>query len=539
MPGEADPEALPTAPEDVPAPDVVTTHAEAAASIGPPSRGAVHAHEIAIAFRNAIKLGGSLVLTWSVALIVKLQIPAHLGPIRQGRFGFAEGFATMFFSMLSLGIDTYVFKEVPVRPAHASDFMGGVIAARSGLSILVFVAMTLTLWVTGRPDEVILAAVVFGTAQVLMSINATLASVLQAVTHVGRLALANIAAKIIWGTGLLLGLYLDAPMWALAMPMAGSELLKTMVLVPAARTSANLKYRIDVAAARAVIIASFPYFINTVAVIFANSLAISELEYIRHDEREVGWFAACQNIAALAMLLHPLLVWVVMPMLSRAQARSEEESTTIVRRSIEGLLIVIGPATTFISAGSDVFVRLAFGLKYAPATLGLSILSLVFIMTYMNIMLASALIVAGRSWAVTSISVMSIFILGIFMLLFVPAGRHFFGVGGECAGAAIAVIACEFVVNVVMATRFKESPLDSRNLAVIIKTVCISACVLVTNHFIHGLGPARLIIDMAIYVGLAWITRLVNPADIARVVQIVKQQRAAKAAAAAAASGAS
>src|ERR1041385_8177257 len=99
-----------------------------------PSSRDVRAHEIAVAVRNALKLGGSLVLTWSVALIVKLQLPAHLGPIRQGRYGFAEGFAGMWFSAVSLGIETYVFKEVPVRPKHASDFMGGVFALRGLIS---------------------------------------------------------------------------------------------------------------------------------------------------------------------------------------------------------------------------------------------------------------------------------------------------------------------------------------------------------------------------------------------------------------------
>lgn len=488
----------------------------------------MHASEIAIAIRNALKLGGSLILTWSVALIVKLQIPAHLGPVRQGHFGFAEGFALMFFSAINLGIDTYVIKEVPVRPAHASDFIGGVFALRVALSLLLFGAMGTVLWLTGRSVEIQLTAAAFGAGQVLMSMNATLASVLQAVTHVGRLAVANVAAKVIWGVGLLVGLYCNVPMWALALPMVGSELLRTAVLVPAARSAANLRYHVDVRASRAALVDSFPFFVNTVAVTFGNYLAISALEFIRQDEREVGWFAASQNLGSLAMLLHPLLVWVVMPMLSRAQARSTEESALILRRAIEGLIIVIAPITTFISAGSDIFIRLAFGVKYAPATLGLSILSLVFAMTYLNIILASSLLVAGRSWTVTTISVVSIFLLAGFMLVFVPLGKSVFGMGGECAGAAIAVIASEACVVVAMATRFDVSPLDRRNVAVLTKSAVISAVVLTTNHFIHGLGAARLVVDMALYVGLAWATGVVHADDIARVVRMAKERRAAK-----------
>ena len=59
-----------------------------------------------------------------------------------------------------------------------------------------------------------------------------------------------------------------------------------------------------------------PYFISAIAVSFGNNLSLSALEFIRKDEREVGWYAASQNLGSLAMLLCPLLVWVVMPMLS-------------------------------------------------------------------------------------------------------------------------------------------------------------------------------------------------------------------------------
>ena len=93
-----------------------------------PAVDSVRARETAVAIRNGIKMGPLLIVTWSVALIVKLQLPARLGPVRQGHFGFAESFAAMFFATLTLGVDTYIMKEVAVRPKHASDVVGGVFA---------------------------------------------------------------------------------------------------------------------------------------------------------------------------------------------------------------------------------------------------------------------------------------------------------------------------------------------------------------------------------------------------------------------------
>ena len=105
-------------------PAVQTDSAPPVADASDAAHRRTQAHDIAVALRNGAKLAGSLMVTWSVAMIVKLQVPAHLGPIRQGQFGFAESFAGMFFTTIGLGIDTYVMKEVSVRPKHASEFTG-------------------------------------------------------------------------------------------------------------------------------------------------------------------------------------------------------------------------------------------------------------------------------------------------------------------------------------------------------------------------------------------------------------------------------
>lgn len=486
----------------------------------------ISAHEIGVAVRNTLKLGASLVLTWSVALMVKLQIPAHLGPVYQGHYAFAESFAGMFFTVIALGVDTYVVKEVSVRPEHASDFIGGVFGLRILTSLVLFATMALTLKLTGRGGDVQLAVVVFGLTYLLQSTNGTLATLLQATTHVGRLAVANVLAKIVWGVGVLVALHYGAPLFLLALPMLGAEVVRAIFLVPAARISANLRYRIDVPALRSVLIASLPYFVGSVAGAFGTPLAMSTLEFIRKDEREVGWFAAAQNIGSLAMLLHPLLVWVVMPMLSRVRARSENEMMFVVRRIIEALLILVAPVTTLITAGSPLFMHTAFGDRYLPAATGLSILSLVFLMYYLSIIMGNALIITGKSWSVTLISLSAVALMAVFMLVFVPLGRRMFGTGGECAGAAMAVVANEAYVVCAMLSRFQSSPFDRRNIGVLIKACLVAATVLLVNHALLRVGAVRLLIDGALYVVLALLIRLVRVDDVRRAVRALRTRRA-------------
>ena len=53
---------------------------------------------------NAIKLGGSLVVTWGIALIARLYIPRHLGPERFGILKFADAFTATAFVVMGLGL---------------------------------------------------------------------------------------------------------------------------------------------------------------------------------------------------------------------------------------------------------------------------------------------------------------------------------------------------------------------------------------------------------------------------------------------------
>ena len=478
-----------------------------------------------MALRNGLKMGSSLLVTWSVALIVKLQVPAHLGPIRQGHFGFAESFATMFFTTLGLGVDTYLAKEAAVRPEHASDVVGGVFALRVGMSVVLLAAMACVLWATGRSSEILYASIIFGVINLMTTLNGTLGIVLNTTARVGAAAAANMLGKVVWGAGLLLGLHYNASLVVLALPGLFGESLRVAIMVPANRREAGLEYRINAPIVRAALIESLPYFVNSLALGVLGSLGMSVLEFIRHDEREVGWFAGAQNIAYLCVLLMPLLGWVVMPLLSRAFARSEGEGIIMLRRGIEGLLAVIVPVTVLISAGSDVFIHLAFGDKYAPAHTALSILSLVFVMTYIDTMLAMSLIILGKGWSVTLISISAVFITAGLMFVFVPIGRHVVGEGGESAGAAASVIASEGCVLVAMLSRFREFPLDGRTIVSLVKTLAVGAVVMVGDRYLRGLGSARLVADALVYACLALAIGAVRVSDVGAAIRLIRSRK--------------
>jgi O-antigen/teichoic acid export membrane protein len=386
--------------------------------------------------------------------------------------------------------------------------------------------MWTVLWATKRSFEVALAVTVFGIASILTWTNSTFGSVLQAISRVGPAAVANVATKLIWGAGLLIAIRFSVPLAVLALPALVGELLRLAILVAATRREAHLELRVDVSAVRSALRESFPFFVNSLALGVLSSLGMSTLEFIRVDEREVGWFAAAQNVAYLSMLLSPMLWWVAMPLLSRAHARSMDEFMGIVRRCIEALVVTIMPITVLISAGSDVLIHFAFGDKYAPAATALSILSLVFAMTYTNMVCAAALIIMRRGWSVTTISIGAVFVTASLMFIFVPLGRHLIGTGGEAAGASAAVIGSEACVLIAMLRRFEKSPLDARNVRILLKSLALGVFILVVDRRLRSVGAIRLVVDAALYSGMALLVGVVRIGDAVRVVSLLRHRGA-------------
>ena len=256
----------------------------------------------------------------------------------------------------------------------------------------------------------------------MTTLNGTLGIVSEHDAALGAAAVANMLGKVVWGAGLLVGLHYNAPLVVLALPGLFGEALRVLIMVPANRREAGLRYRVDVPSYASALVESLPFYVNSLALGILSSLGMSVLEFIRLDEREVGWFAGAQNIAYLC-ISSPRCSGGWGCRFSRAPSRApSRRACHVLRRVVEGLVAAIVPVTVLISAGADVLIHLAFGDKYAPAHTALSILSLVFVMTYIDTMLAMSLIILRKGWSVTVISISAVFITAGLMFVFVPSG---------------------------------------------------------------------------------------------------------------------
>jgi O-antigen/teichoic acid export membrane protein len=464
-----------------------------------------------IAVRNAARLGGSLAMTWGVAVVVRLMMPRYLGPDAWGPLTFADAFSATFFVALSLGIDTYIRREVSVRPEYASDFLAGITVLRVGITVVLLAAMQLVLVLTGRPPAVQQLVFVFGVACFVTAMNQTLAALLHARGTVKALSALNVVTKLVWALGSVLTLVLGWPIVGLPLSLLLSELIKLAGGHVLVRKHLAVVWKLDPLALRVALVASAPMFVNTAAHTVYNKLDVTILEMVAGD-REVAWYGAASLLAGMTLMIAPIIGWVLMPLFARARARSEAEYTQVLRRSLEVVLTFAFPTALMMALGARLWVTLLYGAAYEPAAVSLALLSPLFVLTYVAMINATSLIVTGRAWAQALVSISGVGINPLLNWAFVPFAMRTWGEGGAGRGAAGAQLGTELAVTAMMAVLVGARAFDRRTVGMIARTLVVCAAVWGLDALLLERVPsvARLVLDVIAYLALAIATGAVQ-----------------------------
>ncbi len=470
--------------------------------------------EIGLAIRNAAKLGGSLAVTWGIGLVVRLYLPRFLGPERFGMLSFAEAFSMTACVVLGLGVDTYVRKEVSVRPEHASDFIGSVVLMRMVLAVFVFTGMELVLSATQRSHEVRELARIYGIAQLFVIGSTTSAGLLHAKGSVNEMSVLTIVTKLVWGAGVALAMFLGLGLWAYGLALAVSEGLKSTLLFGFARRHLRLRMRLDAKALWRVLVASAPFFISGLSTTFYNKIDVSILA-VRANDYEVGWYGAATTLAGLTLLLTPLISWVMMPLFARAAAVSDDELCSMVRRALELILTLTIPVALLMALGADLWIRLVFGAAFAPSALALRVLAPVFVVMYISIVCWCALTMLNRTWRLAAIFASGIVVSPVLNLLLIGPGMALLGKGGGGAACAAATLGTELCVVTPMLLMMGRRLADARLVGMLVKTMLGVLMVLIFDSLTkHTLGVARLPLDIGLYACFVLFTRAVNVSEL-------------------------
>jgi O-antigen/teichoic acid export membrane protein len=487
----------------------LTAPRDPAASSADDNAGALEA-DIQQATRSAMHLGVGLMGSWAIGIAIRLLLPRWLGPEQFGVLQFADVFTTTVLIVTMLGADTYIRKEVATRPQHASEFFGGTLLVGLLVGLLVLAVSLPALSAAGKSGTVLWIVFWLALAQMAVNTNNLYAALLHAVGAVRGLAGLNVAGKLLWAVGIVIALRTGAGLIGVAQAMLLSELVRCAVLYRLGRKHLALTLRVDLAATRAMVLASLPFFIGGVAQTIYARIDVSILSFLASDA-ETGWYGAASTIAGLSLLLSPIISWVLLPLSSRAAARSEADLMVVMRRSMALVLVIAVPASLGIWVAADVLIVGAFGEAFRPAMHSLRIIAPTFLLTYTAMVSASLLVRLERAWTVTVVSLLGMIVSPTLNFLFVPRFAAAYGVGGAGMGSAWALTLTELFTAGAMTWQLGSRAFDRQSVLLIGKTMVLALGVAAVDVALRGLGFWRLPIDVALYLGIGMLWKIIDP----------------------------
>jgi O-antigen/teichoic acid export membrane protein len=302
------------------------------------------------------------------------------------------------------------------------------------------------------------------------------------------------------------------------------ELVKAVLLYREVFRRIPLKLKVNWGATRAVLWTAFPFMLNSISLIYSR-LDMNMMSWWHMSEAELGWYGAAVQISSFTLILTPLLGGAILPLFSRAAARSREELDSVGARTM-GTILTFALAGGFAMAlASELMVRLTAGKDFLPAVPALMILCANFAFTYVAVVSSYFMWAKGRPWTMTGISAFGLVINPIFnMLIIRPLAARGDGWGGT--GAALATVATETVIIGILLCFTGRGVFDRKVLSMLARTAVVMGLVGALHAQLRPLvdsppswlgGPhsipslaVRLLIEAVAYLGLAVVTRAVN-----------------------------
>jgi len=408
------------------------------------------------AARNAFTLGTALAVTGSIALIVRVLVPRFLGPVAFGEYRLAEAAAELWFVVLTFGVDAHLRREAALDPSRARGYLSGLAALRTAVGVAGIAATSAILWAAGARATTVFLFALLATSQVFVVLNNSYAAYEHAAGDVRWIARTNLATKVLWA-GAVVGVLWTKP--------AGVTVALVAVLIEGGRFAwltargvrrHDLALRPDVRFAGGAMLASLPFFVNTVAHSLYARIGTGWLGAVSSDA-EVGRFGAASGLASIALLGMPLISWVLVPSAARAAARSAGEMTDLVASSLRVSLLVFVPVALAFFVGAEFLLALFFGPAYVPAAPVLRVLAPTFVLAYASTVCAIALIQRGRIRFVAGLSVAGVGVTVLLDALLIPWGMATLGETGGAQGAALATLGTEMVVTATLAWMSRDA----------------------------------------------------------------------------------
>jgi O-antigen/teichoic acid export membrane protein len=454
--------------------------------------------------RNVIYLLGGNVVSWVIGLLFWLVIPRAIGPVAWGELNLGWAIAGVAFAVGSLGIPTFLVKEMSRDRAHRSEYLGAGLATQLPLSLGIAAVIFLFTLAAGYGPHT--RAVILLVAGILMCSFFAYPpiSALQALEkmHINSVILGvrQVAAT---SVAVLIELVLRVDVIVLVTFVLAFNALATVLQLVVTHRYIPIKPVFNRGLSWRLITRGLPFWSNGVFLIiyvWIDSVLLSMLA----STREVGYYAAPTQVIQAVGFLPAIVTTVVFPALSSSFHTDIERLRRLTRVSLSILISLGLPISVGMALVGPKAVLLLFGPAFRASGPAIVVLALTVVPSYIATLAYWVLAAMDRErlWAYVmgSMAVVN----PLLNLFTIPYFQSRFGHGS--LGAAWALLITDWTVCVagivLMAPVWLKSAVPI--LGIIARVALATAAMAVPVWFLRDqFLPIPILVGIGVFAGAA------------------------------------
>jgi O-antigen/teichoic acid export membrane protein len=412
---------------------------ETASSSSVPA-GPMHGASLA---RNALHLVTGQVLTMVLGVLFSAALGRTLGAGDFGLYFVISSFAAFALVVVDWGQQFFGIREVARTPQRGGELLGTGLVLRTIWTALVCVPTGLSAWALGYDRRTILFAVAFVALNLPLFLAQNFGVVFRGRDRMGldaTVSVTNRAAGLVLALGAL-GLGLGLGGVVVAQGLAGMVALAVALRLYRRVDTAPLHY--STATAREILTGGTAIVTMTLTSNvqpYIDAVLLSRLV----PKDAVGWYAAAKSI--MGTLLAPSLILgaAAFPRLSRTAADPAAfgRELIVARRPMIWMAGLAGVGTWLFA---DVAIHVVYGQRaFGPAGIILSVFGIGLFLTFIDVLLGTALTAIGRATAFATVKVVAVVLGTALELWLIPHFQARTGNGG--IGVVVSLVLCEALI---------------------------------------------------------------------------------------------
>jgi O-antigen/teichoic acid export membrane protein len=459
---------------------------------------------------------GSQLITWISSFVLMMFLPRYLGSEDFGQLYLAISLTMILQVVVGFGGYFFISKEAARSHEKAPTLVANSLGLRLilwGVSMLPLVAFC---FVVGYSETVKILVIILGFSKLWECCARVLEATFQGFEMMEYPSLGNIAERVFLASVGVMVLLLGADSIVVAIVMASSTLLGTIILLVFSPRVISRLPRIEWKASLTLLKQGLPYFLHAVfSVIYYRIDAV--MLSVMTSSVVVGWYGAAYRFFDIVMFLPSILARAVFPVLSKLWGVNEQATHARTTEKSLGVIFMAGiPISVCVFAFSEQIISFFFGLNgFGPSVTVLRIFSVGLLLVYIDIVLGTTLFASDKQRQWTAVALIAVFLNPLLNYYMIPYSQTHFGNGG--IGAAIATIVTEFYVLMCAVKLMPKSIFLRSSIEVPMKSIAAGTVMVGSIWVAHMIGLTWILrgaVGVMVYIGILVSLRTLEPEDL-------------------------